>query len=98
MHGSGRLISPLLAGRTALARGVAQRTRQQIVSPTISQASVNSATITKPTNDEFESLPVSKHGKHRSDAQQRVQKVPVIEVKDDIAICTGGECTRQHKF
>lgn len=33
---------------------------------------------------------VYKHGKHRSDAEQRIAKVPVIEVDGELAVCTGG--------
>jgi hypothetical protein len=34
---------------------------------------------------------VYKHGRHRSDAEQRIAKVPIIMVDGDSAVCTGGE-------
>ena len=34
---------------------------------------------------------VYKYGKHRSDAEQRIAKVPIIEVDGELAVCTGGE-------
>jgi hypothetical protein len=41
---------------------------------------------------------VYKHGRHRSDAEQRIAKVPIIMVDGDSAVCTGGEKHILHCF
>lgn len=52
--------------------------------------------LAKTTHSDFFSFVQYTHGKHRSNAEELIAKVPVVEVDTTVAVCDGGGGTLGH--